>query len=137
MTIRFPRALTGALALAFLSAGARPATAQMIPEAGGFTGVTFASANVNEDGYVHANLIVDYSFRVCSGTIRLFYGVRPGSVEGFPTYWYKGHNYGTPAGTQPPQAPFLTTQLRVHFAAEEVYSAEKRDPTVTNNVSCS
>ena len=137
MTIRVLRALAGALALAFLSAGARPAFAQMTPEANGFLGVTFASASAYEDGYVHGNLVVDYSFRVCSGTIRLFYGVRPGSVEGFPTYWYKGHNYGTPAGTQPPQAPFLTTELRVHFGAEEVYSAEKRDPSVTNNVSCS
>lgn len=137
MTIRFPRALSGALALACLAAGARPATAQTTPENNGFLGVTFASASANEDGYVHANLVVDYSFRVCSGTVRLFYGVRPGSVNGFPTYWYKGHNYGTPAGTQPPQAPFLTTELRVHFGAEEVYSAVKRDPSVTTNVSCS
>ena len=137
MTIRFLRALQGALALACVSAGARPATAQAAPENNGFVGVTFASASANEDGYVHANLVVDYSFRVCSGTVRLFYGVRPGSVNGFPTYWYKGHNFGTPAGTQPPQAPFLTTELRVHFGAEEVYSAVKRDPTVTTNVSCS
>jgi hypothetical protein len=136
MTIRFLRALIGALVLAFVSAGTRRAIAQT-PETSGFIGVTFASASANEDGYVHANLTVDYSFRLCSGTIHLVYGVRPGSVNGFPTYWYKGHNYGTPPGTQPPNAPFLTTELRVRFGAEEVYSAVKRDPSVTTNVSCS
>src|SRR3954471_3588642 len=71
------------------------AAAQSVPVASGFAPVAFKSASVNENGYIHANVIVDYAFRICSGNVRLLYGVRGGSAQGSTTYWYKGHNYGS------------------------------------------
>jgi len=83
------------LALLLLG-GAREASAQSAPSRTGFATVTFKSASVNEDGYIHGNVIVDYAFRICSGNlVQLLYGVRGGSAQGSTTYWYKGHNYGS------------------------------------------
>ena len=124
-----------ATALIFLAAVPHAAAAQVEPVTGSVN-VEFKAASAYEDGYVHGRLKIDYAFRACAGTVRLIYGVRPGSVEGFTTYWYKGHNYGVPEGTEPPASPSLATELRVLFGAEVVYTAIKRDPYITQDLTC-
>ena len=127
-------AAAGALLLLTL-AGARAAAAQSFPKYGGFVGVTFRSASAYEDGYIHGNVIIDYSFRICSGDVQVMYGVRPGSAQGATTYWYKGHNYGARSEWAVPAEPSFTTQLRISFNASEVWSKEVR-PSIGTDLSC-
>lgn len=119
-----------------LLGGAREAAAQSPPVRSGFNTVTFKSASVNEDGYIHANVSVDYAFRICSGMVHLLYGVRAGSAQGSTTYWYKGHNYGSAQTRLPDGNPPFTAEFRVNFSASPVFQKDIQNPRVEHDLSC-
>ena len=123
------------LGSAFLASLAPAVGAQSVPERGGFVGVTFKSASAYEDGYIHGNVVVDYSFRVCSGMVSVHYGVRAGSAQGSTTYWYKGHNYGVPPNLVTPQSAPFTASVRVSYGATVISEAD-RQPYATHDLSC-
>ena len=123
------------MAAVTLLVGASAASAQSPPVKNGWVTVAFKSASANEDGFIHGNVDVDYSFRVCSGEVKVMYGVRAGSVNAFNQYWWHGHEYGVPAGTRAPdEAPF-TAEVRVSHNATVYYRGQK-SPYVTRDLGC-
>jgi hypothetical protein len=125
--------LFAALALA-LGALAMPSTARA--QNSSFASQSWASGSSSRNGFIHGTMIIDYAFQLCSGTVTLFYSVRPGSARGYEGYWYDGVNYGVKSHWSPGTAPAMRAPWQVSFGATTVKEWQKTNPFVSNNLTC-
>jgi hypothetical protein len=125
--------LFAALALA-LGALAMPSTARA--QNSSFASQSWASGSSSRNGFIHGTMIIDYAFQLCSGTVTLFYSVRPGSARGYEGYWYDGVNYGVKSHWSPGTAPAMRAAWHVSFGATRVKEWQKTSAFVANNLTC-
>jgi hypothetical protein len=128
--------LTSLFGAAMLALGALAMPADARAQNSSFVSQSWASGSSSRNGFIHGNMIIDYAFQVCSGTVTLYYSVRPGSARGYEGYWYDGVNYGVKSHWSPGTAPAMRAPWQVSFGAATVKEWQKTNAFVANNLTC-
>jgi hypothetical protein len=98
--------------------------------------ISWASASSAEDGFLHGTARLRWRPSICSGDLRIVYGLVRGSARGYEGYWYKGVNYGLRSDFQAPQQPAGTFSVRVMIGAQEVKSLQIVNPPAGGSAGC-